>query len=129
MLTYMETQKRDALTCYKSFDAYSGLTVRWAEMGFVIADEFRDGNISPAQGNHEALVEAITHVNELGIEDVWVRSDSAAHQERILKTLSEWKIDGPPEAGQVRHRIQKDQRVPKRGSPPQAGRLPVGEGL
>lgn len=93
-VTYMETQKRDALTCYKSFDAYSGLTVRWAEMGFVIADEFRDGNTSPAQGNHEALVEAITHVNELGIEDVWVRSDSAAHQERILKTLSGWKIDG-----------------------------------
>lgn len=93
-VTYIQTQKRDAFCCYKSFDAYAGLTVRWAETGLVIADEFRDGNISPAQGNREALEEAIAHVNELGIRDVWVRSDSAAHQERILKMLSGWEIEG-----------------------------------
>ena len=28
--SFMETGKRDALACYKHFDAYSGLTVRWA---------------------------------------------------------------------------------------------------
>ena len=38
--TFMETQKRDALRCYKKYEAYSGLTVRWAEdpyalLGFV----------------------------------------------------------------------------------------------
>ena len=95
--TFMETQKRDALSCYKHFDAYSSLTVRWAEMGLAIWDEFRDGNVPPAYRNLEALGESIRYLNErgeLGIIDVWVRSDAAAHQESIVKELSEWKIDG-----------------------------------
>jgi hypothetical protein len=93
--SFIETQKRDALACYKHFDAYSGLTVRWAEMGFAIWDEFRDGNVPPAYRNLEALTESIIYLNkELGITDVWVRSDAAAHQESILKALSEWKIEG-----------------------------------
>ena len=93
--TFMETQKRGALACYKHFDAYSALTVRWAEMGLAIWDEFRDGNVPPGYRNLEALTESIKYLNEeLGITDVWVRSDAAAHQESILKALSEWKIDG-----------------------------------
>jgi hypothetical protein len=92
--TFMETQKRGALCCYKHFEAFSSLTVRWAEMGFAIWDEFRDGNVPPAYRNQEALTESIKYLNEeLGITDVWVRSDAAAHQEGILKALSEWKID------------------------------------
>ena len=93
--TFVETQKRGALGCYKHFDAFSSLTVRWAEMGLAIWDEFRDGNVPPAYRNLEALTESITYLNEeLGITDVWVRSDAAAHQQSILKALSEWKIDG-----------------------------------
>jgi hypothetical protein len=93
--TFMQTQKKEALCCYKHFDAYSSLTVRWAEMGFAIWDEFRDGNVPPAYRNLEALTESIAYLNkELGITDVWVRSDAAAHQESIIKELSEWKIDG-----------------------------------
>jgi hypothetical protein len=95
--SFIETGKRDALACYKHFDAYSGLTVRWAEMGFVVWDEFRDGNVPPAWRNQEALTESISYLNkELGITDVWVRGDAAAHQESVLKGLSEWKIDGKP---------------------------------
>ncbi len=95
--TFIETQKRDALRCYKHFDAYSSLTVRWAEMGFAIWDEFRDGNVPPAYRNAEALEESIRYLNEeLGITDAWVRSDTAADQERVVKSLSEWEIDGEP---------------------------------
>jgi len=66
-------------------------------MGFAIWDEFRDGNIPPAYRNLEALTESIRYLNkELGITDVWVRSDAATHQESILKALSEWKIEGKP---------------------------------
>jgi hypothetical protein len=91
----METQKSGALACYKHFDAYSGLTVRWAEMGLAIWDEFRDGNVPPAWRNMEGLRESIRYLNEeLGITDVWVRSDAAAHQESVVKALSEWEIDG-----------------------------------
>jgi len=95
--TFIETQKRGALACYKHFEAFSSLTVRWAEMGLAIWDEFRDGNVPPAYRNLEALDESISFLNqELGVTDVWVRSDAAAHQESILKMLSEWKVDGNP---------------------------------
>lgn len=30
--SFMETQKKDALRCYKKFDAYSSLIVRWADL-------------------------------------------------------------------------------------------------
>lgn len=95
--TYMETRKQTALRCYKKFDAYSGLTVGWAEMGFAIWDEFRDGNVPPVYRNGEGLEESMTYLNkELGITDVWVRSDAAAHQEGALRMLSEWEIEGKP---------------------------------
>ena len=95
--TFMETQKRGALACYKHFEAFSALSVRWSEMGLAVWDEFRDGNVPPSYRNLEALSESITFLNqELGITDVWVRSDAAAHQESILRALSEWNIDGNP---------------------------------
>src|SRR3972149_4637222 len=62
--SFVETQKRDALRCYKKFDAYSCLTVRWAEMGFAIWDEFRDGNVPPSYRNLEALAESIGDLNK-----------------------------------------------------------------
>jgi hypothetical protein len=93
--TFMETQKRTALACYKKYDAYSALTVRWAETGLVVWDEFRDGNVPPAYRNYEALVESISYLNtELGVTDVWVRSDAAACQHELLKTMATWKVDG-----------------------------------
>ena len=93
--TFMETQKKTALTCYKKFDAYSALCVRWAETGWVVWDEFRDGNVPPSFRNHEALQETITYLNtDLGITDVWVRSDAAACQIDLLKMLSTWEVQG-----------------------------------
>ncbi len=94
--TYMETQKKDALRCYKKYEAFSALTVRWAETGFSVLDEFRDGNVPPGYRNLEALRESIAFLNELGITDVWMRGDSAADQESILKELSGWEIDDKP---------------------------------
>ena len=94
--TFMETQKETALTCYKKFDAYSALLVRWAETGLVVWDQFRDGNVPPAFGNQTALREAITSLNTLGVTDVWVRSDAAACQQDLLDTLDTWTVDGRP---------------------------------
>lgn len=95
--TFMETQKRAALACYKKYDAYSALCVRWAETGLVVWDEFRDGNVPPAFRNQIALEEAITYLNsELGLTDVWVRSDAAACQHDLLAMLATWTVDGRP---------------------------------
>ena len=102
--TFMDTQKQAALCCYKKYDAYSALVVRWAETGLVVWDEFRDGNVPPSSRNREALVEAITYLNtELGLTDVWVRSDAAACQLDLLETLAAWQVAG--EACPVRFAI------------------------
>ena len=90
--TFMETQKQTALACYKKYDAYSALLVRWAETGLVLWDEFRDGNLPPSFRNEEALVETICYLNtELGITDVWVRADAAACQHDLLEELACWQ--------------------------------------
>lgn len=95
--TFMATQKQTALPCYKKYDAYSALLVRWAETGFVVWDEFRDGNVPPAYRNQAALEEAITYLNtELGVTDVWVRSDAAACQVDLLTRLATWTVAGQP---------------------------------
>jgi hypothetical protein len=95
--TYMETQKLAAVACYKKYDAYSALCVRWQETGLVLWDEFRDGNVPPAYRNQAALMDAITYLNtELGLTDVWVRSDAAAFQQDLLKMLATWEIAGQP---------------------------------
>lgn len=95
--TFMETQKQAALACYKKYDAYSALCVRWAETGLVVWNEFRDGNVPPSYRNREALVESITYLNtELGVTDVWVRADAAACQHDLLATLATWTVGGQP---------------------------------
>ena len=93
--TFMESQKQTALTCYKKFDAYSALTVRWDETGLVVWNQFRDGNVPPSFQNKDALTESITFLNSsLNITDVWVRSDSAACQHDLLDALNCWQVDG-----------------------------------
>ena len=55
----------------------------------MVWDEFRDGNVPPSFRNQEALGEAIRYLNtELGLTDVWVRSDAAACQQDLLETLA-----------------------------------------
>jgi len=93
--TFMETQKKTALTCYKHFEAYSALTMRWAETGFVVWNEFRDGNVPPAYHNTEAVFASVTRLNrDFGINDVWFRSDSAACQNDLMDGLDSWQVDG-----------------------------------
>ena len=93
--TFMESQKQTALTCYKKFDAYSALTVRWDETGLVVWNQFRDGNVPPSCKNQDALTEAITYLNtSLHITDVWIRSDAAACQHDLLDALNSWQVDG-----------------------------------
>jgi len=43
--TLIESQKREALFCYKKFQAFQSLNVWWAEQEVVVHSEFRDGNV------------------------------------------------------------------------------------
>jgi len=48
--TLVETDKKDALYCYKGFKSYQPLNTWWAEQGIIVHIEFRDGNV-PAGGH------------------------------------------------------------------------------
>ena len=43
--TLVETEKADALWCYKGYRAYQPINTWWAEQGMVVHTEFRDGNV------------------------------------------------------------------------------------
>ena len=43
--TVVETNKREALYCYKGHKAYQPLNVYWAEQDLILHLEFRDGNV------------------------------------------------------------------------------------
>ena len=47
--TLVETNKKEALYCYKGHKAYQPLQVYWAEQGLILHSEFRDGNVWPAR--------------------------------------------------------------------------------
>ena len=48
--TLIETQKREALYCYKHFKAYQPLNTWWAEQSLIVHSEFRDGNVPAGLG-------------------------------------------------------------------------------
>ena len=85
--TFTETQKRNALYCYKGFKAYQGLTAFWSETGLALFSDFRDGNVTPSFNNYEAVRQVYDMLTSMGIYDLWFRSDSAAYQHEILHML------------------------------------------
>jgi len=54
--TLIDTNKREAEYCYLKTKAYQPMTVYCPELMMVVAHEFRDGNVSPAEG-YQRLVE------------------------------------------------------------------------
>jgi hypothetical protein len=82
--TLVETQKADALHCYKHFKAYQPLNTYWAEQGLTIHTEFRDGNVPAGYQQKRVLEEALEQL-PAGVEKVLLRSDSAAYQHELMK--------------------------------------------
>lgn len=82
--TLAETGKREALYCYKGFKAYQPLTVYWAEQGLVVRSEFRDGNVPAGYELKRVLAEAVAGL-PAGVEQVYLRSDSAGYQHEVLR--------------------------------------------
>jgi len=79
----VETAKANARYCYEGYRAFQPIEVSWAETGLVLADEFREGNVSPGRGIKEIVDEAYDRLPS-GPWEVKVRSDSAAYQQDIL---------------------------------------------
>ena len=86
--TLIETSKRDALYSYKGYKAYQPLNTYWAEQELIIHSEFRDGNVPAGFEQLRVFKEALDCLPE-GVEQVFLRSDSAGYQQNLLKYCAE----------------------------------------
>lgn len=82
--TLVETNKREALRCYKGFRSYQPFNVWWAEQHLVVRSELRDGNVPAQTGYLRILKEELEALPE-GVETVRLRSDSAGYQWDLLR--------------------------------------------
>ena len=57
--TVVETNKKEALYCYKGFKSYQPLNTWWAEQEVVVHTEFRDGNVPAGYEQLRVLKEAL----------------------------------------------------------------------
>ncbi len=88
--TLVETHKRAALYCYKHFKAYQPLNPWWAEQGLIVHSEFRDGNV-PAGHEQLRVLEEAARLLPAGVTKLYLRSDTAAYQQDLLKYCAEGK--------------------------------------
>lgn len=88
--TLVETNKTEALHCYKGFKSYQPLNTWWAEQEMILHTEFRDGNVPAGYQQLRVLKEALTCLPE-GVKQVRLRSDTAGYQHDLLRYCAEGK--------------------------------------
>ena len=91
--TIIESHKRSALAHYEGGRGYQPMVAIWAEADLVLADEWRDGNVS---SNQEPLGCAQLAFGALpaSVKKRYFRGDSACHEQGLLRWLR------APERGQ-----------------------------
>jgi hypothetical protein len=88
--TLVESTKREALYCYKGFKGYQPLQTYWFEQDLVLHSEFRDGNVPAGYEQLRVFKEAL-ELLPLGVDRVFLRSDTAGYQHDLLKYCAEGK--------------------------------------
>lgn len=88
--TVVETNKREALYCYKGHKAYQPLNVYWAEQDLIVHSEFRDGNVWAGTDNLRVFEESLAFLPE-GVSKVYLRSDTAGYQHDLMRFCDEPK--------------------------------------
>ena len=81
--TVIESEKEEARWTYKKEKGYQPLLGFLFELGLVLNDEFRDGNVPAGAGAVEFL-DACCHMMPEGKRIAYYRSDSAAYQARVM---------------------------------------------
>lgn len=82
--TLVETNKREALSCYKGHKAYQPLNVYWAEQDLIVHTEFRDGNVWAGTDNRRVVQESLAFL-PAGVSKVYLRSDTAGYQHDLMR--------------------------------------------
>lgn len=84
----IESHKQEAKASYKGITGYQPLTGVWAELGMVLGDEFRDGNVRAAQGLKRFYQRLRRRLPEQ-VQRVRLRSDSAGYEHELIGQLVE----------------------------------------
>jgi hypothetical protein len=82
--TLAESNKKNALYCYKGFKSYQPLNTWWHEQGVILLTEFRDGNVPAGFEQLRVFRDALDCLPE-SVEKVRLRSDTAGYQHNLLK--------------------------------------------
>lgn len=88
--TLVETNKQEALYCYKGFKAYQPLNLYWAEQELILHSEFRDGNVWAGTDNLRVLQEGLAFL-PAGVSKVYLRSDTAGYQHDLMRFCADPK--------------------------------------
>jgi hypothetical protein len=84
----IESHKREAKPSYKGITGYQPLTGVWAELGMILGDEFRDGNVRAGQGLKRFYQRLRRRLPEQ-VQRVRLRSDSAGYEHELIGKLVE----------------------------------------
>jgi hypothetical protein len=84
--TIIESYKASAHATYDGRRGYQPLLAIWAEMGLVLADEFRDGNVPAAMAPLKCAQAAFAAL-PAGLKAYYFRGDSACHEQHLLDWL------------------------------------------
>ena len=87
--TLIESDKQEALFCYKGFKGYQPLNMWWSEQDVVVHTEFRDGNVPASFELLRFLKESIENLPS--VEKVYLRSDTAGYEHKLLKYCNSGK--------------------------------------
>lgn len=89
--TVLGSTKRAAKFAYDGQRGYQPVVALWAEQDVILADEFRDGNVSASSGNKRVIERALAVLPE-GIEQVFLRADSALSDHGLMVMLDQRKV-------------------------------------
>ena len=89
--TIVASSKRAAEPCHDGRRGYQPVVALWAEQDVIVADEFRDGNVSAQSGNRRVIERALAALPE-GISQVYLRADSALYDHSLMVYLDRKKV-------------------------------------
>jgi hypothetical protein len=93
--TIIESHKQAAKVAYDGRRGYQPVVAVWAEMGLILADEFRDGNVPAGMAPLGCARAAFAALPD-GLKQYYFRGDSACHEGSLLSWLQdEHRSDGP----------------------------------
>ena len=93
--TIIESHKQQALPTYEGMRGYQPMLAVWAEMGLVLADQFRDGNV-PAQMEPLEVAQRAFAALPSTVQEYYYRGDSACHESGLVNWLRDEQRAGGP---------------------------------